>query len=133
MYADANGTIKGVAKQLREEGLTAPGGHQFTTARVDNLLRCESLTGHFVWGSERYAVGPLKNRRPPTRADNAIEPVIPADLWQRTQDRLWVRRRLRRDKEQMIQVLRERLAEHPEPPRLSWRLVGLSQASAMES
>ena len=130
LYADANGSIKGVAKQLRDEGLTAPGGHQFTTARVDNLLRCEALAGHFVWGSERYAVGPLKNRRPPTRADNAIEPVIPADLWRRTQDRLWVRRRQRRDKEQMIQVLRERLAEHPGLNCLDLEAMGLRSKRA---
>ncbi len=113
LYADTNGSIKGVARQLRGEGLMAQDGRPFTTTRVDNLLRCEALAGNFVWGGERYAAGPAKKRRPPTRADNVIEPVIPADLWKRTQDKLWVRRRLRRDKEQMIQVLRERLAENP--------------------
>lgn len=113
LYADHNGSIKGVAQQLRMEGLVGQDGRPFTTTRVDNLLRCEALAGNFVWGSERYAAGRAKKRRPPTRADNVIEPVIPADLWKRTQERLWVRRRLRRDKEQMIQVLRERLAENP--------------------
>lgn len=113
LYADHNGSIKGVAQQLRMEGKVGQDGRPFTTTRVDNLLRCEALAGNFVWGSERYAAGPAKKRRPPTRADNVIEPVIPADLWKRTQERLWVRRRLRRDKEQMIQVLRERLAENP--------------------
>lgn len=113
LYADHNGSIKGVAQQLRMEGQVGQDGRPFTTARVDNLLRCEALAGNFVWGSERYAAGPAKKRRPPTRADNVIQPVIPADLWKRTQERLWVRRRIRRDKEQMIQVLRERLAENP--------------------
>lgn len=113
LYADHNGSIKGVAQQLRMEGKVGQDGRPFTTTRVDNLLRCEALAGNFVWGSERYAAGPAKKRRPPTRADNVIEPVIPADLWKRTQERLWVRRRLRRDKEQMIQVLRERLADNP--------------------
>lgn len=113
LYADHNGSIKGVAQQLRMEGQVGQDGRPFTTTRVDNLLRCEALAGNFVWGSERYAAGPAKKRRPPTRADNVIEPVIPADLWKRTQERLWVRRRIRRDKEEMIQVLRERLAENP--------------------
>ncbi|OJV63761.1 MAG: hypothetical protein BGO22_20110 [Hydrogenophaga sp. 70-12] len=130
LYADHNGSIKGVAQQLRMEGKVGQDGRPFTTTRVDNLLRCEALAGNFVWGSERYAAGPAKKRRPPTRADNVIEPVIPADLWKRTQERLWVRRRLRRDKEQMIQVLRERLAENPGLNCLDLEAMGIRSTRA---
>ena len=114
MYADTNATIKGVARHLRAQGLVAQDGRPFTESRVRRLLRCEALAGNFVWGSERYTAAPAKKKRPPTRADNVIEPVVSADVWKRVQDKLWTRRRLRRDKEQLIQALRERLAEHPE-------------------
>jgi hypothetical protein len=114
MYADTNATIKGVARQLRGDGLAAQNGRPFTESMVSRLLRCEALAGNFVWGGERYAAGPSKKRQPATRADNVIEPVVPADLWARVQAKLWACRRLRRDKEQLIQVLRERLAENPE-------------------
>jgi DNA invertase Pin-like site-specific DNA recombinase len=130
MYADTNATIKGMARQLREEGLVAQDERPFTESRVHRLLRCEALAGNFVWGSERYTAGPAKKKRPATRAEHVIEPVISADLWKRVQDKLWTRRRLRRDKEQLIQVLRDRLAENPELNALDLEALGLHSKKA---
>jgi DNA invertase Pin-like site-specific DNA recombinase len=130
MYADTNATIKGVARQLRGDGLAAQNGRPFTESMVSRLLRCEALAGNFVWGGERYAAGPSKKRQPATRADNVIEPVVPADLWARVQAKLWACRRLRRDKEQLIQVLRERLAENPELNALDLEALGVHSKKA---
>lgn len=130
MYAEANGTIKGVARKLRAEGLVAQDGRPFTESMVHRLLRCEALAGKFVWGSERYTAGAATKKRPATRADNVIEPVVPADLWKRVQAKLWGRRRLRRDKEELLQLLRERLAEHPHLNTLDIEAMGLSSKKA---
>jgi len=130
MYANTNATIKGVARQLRADGLLAQDGRPFTESRVNRLLRCEALAGNFVWGGERYTAGPAKKKRPATRADHVIEPVVTADLWKQVQAKLWARRRLRRDKEQLIQVLRERLAEHPELNALDLEAFGLHSKKA---
>lgn len=131
MYADTNATIRGVARQLlRAAGTTAQDGRLFTESMVDRLLRCEALAGNFVWGSERYIGGLSRKKRPVTRADNVIEPVVPADLWMRVQAKLWTRRRLRRDKEQLLQVLRERLTEHPELNALDLEALGLHSKKA---
>ena len=130
MYADTNATIRGVARQLRAVGKVAQDGRLFTESMVDRLLRCEALAGNFVWGSERYIGGPARKKRPATRADNVIEPVVPTDLWVRVQAKLWARRRLRRDKEQLLQVLRERLAEHPELNALDLEALGLHSKKA---
>jgi hypothetical protein len=130
MYADTNATIKGVARQLRAVGTVAQDGRLFTESMVGRLLRCEALAGNFVWGGERYAAGPSKKRRPPTRADNVIEPVVPTDLWMQVQAKLWAHRRLRRDKEQLLQVLRERLTEHPELNALDLEALGLHSKKA---
>lgn len=130
IYADTNATIRSVARQLRAEGTVAQDGRLFTESMVDRLLRCEALAGNFVWGSERYVAGPARKKRPATRADNVIEPVVPTDLWMRVQAKLWARRRLRRDKEQLLQVLRERLAEHPELNALDLEALGLHSKKA---
>ena len=52
------------------------------------------------------------------------------DLWQRVQQKLWVRRRLRRDKEQLLQALREKLAEHPTLSSLDLEALGLNSKRA---
>lgn len=130
MYADTSATIKGVARKLRADGPVAQNGRPFTESMVSRLLRCEALAGNFVWGGERYAAGPTKKKRPPTRADNVIEPVVPAELWKQVQNKLWACRRLRRDKEQLIQVLREKLAEHPELNALDLEALGLHSKKA---
>ncbi|QIM53164.1 recombinase family protein [Hydrogenophaga crocea] len=130
IYTGEGGTIKGTARQLRFEGRTTPDGRPFTASMVDTMLRCEAYAGNFVWGRERYVAGTRSKRRPETRASNVIERVVPQDLWERAQGRLWERRRLRRDKEQLLQVLRERLAENPTLNALDLEGLGLHSKKA---
>ncbi len=113
LYAETNATISSLARQLREEGATASGGRMFTPFMVDRLLRTEALTGNFVWGRKRYFSFSLYDKGSTVRAENVIEPVVPAALWERVQTKLWERRRLCRDKEQLLHLLREELAAQP--------------------
>ncbi|MDO9433979.1 recombinase family protein [Hydrogenophaga sp.] len=113
-YADTNITIKGLARALCEEGLTASGGRPFTFFMVDRLLRTEALAGNFVWGRKRYFSESAYDKSSTVRAESVIEPVVPADLWMRVQNKLWDRRRLCRSKEDLLHLLREALAERPQ-------------------
>ncbi|MGC4394476.1 recombinase family protein [Hydrogenophaga sp. T2] len=132
MYAADGGTIKGTARQLQHEGLIAPSGRPYTTSMVDHLLRCEAFAGNFVWGKERYAAGAPTKKRPETRADCVIERVVPMDLWEMVQRKLWTRRRLRRDKEELLQILREKLKAHPDLSTLDLEELGVPSKKAYE-
>lgn len=130
LYAADGSTINGVARQLRREGVVTQDGGLFTASKLDRLLRCEALAGNFVWGSERYAAGAAMKRRPATRGESTVEPVVPAELWAAVRDKLWGRRRLRRDKEQLLQVLRDKLGEYPELSTLDLEALGLHSKKA---
>ncbi|MFP8836215.1 recombinase family protein [Hydrogenophaga sp. XSHU_21] len=130
MYASEGATIKSTALQLMAEGLVTHAGRPFTMSMVDRVLRCEAFRGNFVWGKERYIAGKQERKRPPTRANNVIEPIVSAELWERVQRKLWSRRRLRRDKEELLQVLREKLTEHPTLNALDLDALGLHSKKA---
>jgi DNA invertase Pin-like site-specific DNA recombinase len=130
LYASEGGTIKGTTRQLQAQGLRNQSGQLFTMSMVDRVLRCEAFRGNFVWGKERYIAGKQERKRPPTRADNVIEPIVSQELWERVQRKLWSRRRLRRDKEELLQILREKLAECPTLNSLDLEALGLHSKRA---
>lgn len=114
MYADTNATIKGVARRLRADGAGRAGWAPVHGIYGQSTVALRGARRQFRVGQRTRCRRTARKKRPATRADNVIEPVISADLWKQVQAKLWDRRSLRRDKEQLIQVLRERLAEHPE-------------------
>ncbi|WP_159594485.1 recombinase family protein [Hydrogenophaga sp. BPS33] len=113
IYAEPNTTIVGLARQLCDEGLTTAMGRSFTAYTVDQLLRNEAFAGNFVWGRDRHPKQPKHRKAPISRAENVIEPIVPADLWQQVQKKLWARRKRTWDKEDLLQRLREMVAEKP--------------------
>lgn len=113
IYADTDATIVGLTRQLCDEGLTTSIGRPFTEYTVDRLLRTEAFVGNFVWGKDRYPKEEKRRKSPISRADNVIEPIVPADLWHRAQKKLWERRKITWDKEDLLQRLREMIAEKP--------------------
>lgn len=130
MYAEENMSIKGVAVQLRAEGVLAARGTAFSESIVNSLLRCEAFTGNFVWGRDRLVREMPVKKRPETRADGVLNPIIDADLWRTVQEKLWRRRKPRRDKERMIQDLRDKLKENPELSTFDIEVMGLKSRKA---
>ncbi|WP_423459525.1 recombinase family protein [Ottowia sp. VDI28] len=112
LYCAPEGNISKTARTLLREGVRAPDGRLLTVRVVDSLLRCEAFAGDFLWGRERLG-GRKRKKRPETKAEGVIDRLVPKYLWDQAQSKLLQRRRLRRNKEQLLEVLRARLAENP--------------------
>ncbi len=120
-YADVGGSIKGLARMLqREETLTAEGRH-FTETSIGSMLRNEAYIGNFVWGKSVPG-----GRRPESRADGVIEPIVSKALWGEVQAKLHRRRYRRRTRAQLIQALREQLAVNPTLSQVDLEAVGIA-------
>lgn len=129
MYAETNATIIGVAQQLRQAGLKTAVGRPFTPYTVDRLLRTEAFSGNFVWGKGRLSKGSKLRKDATSRADNVIEPIVAADLWDRVQTKLSKCARVSRDKEKLLQLLRDAIADKPGLCPLDLQAMGYSRSS----
>lgn len=130
LYVTPGASVPAVVSILANEGIRTPRGGQFTQAIVSSLLRCEAFAGKFVWGRERYKAGRLERKRELTREPLGLDPVVEPELWRQAQDKLWRRRRLRRDKEDLLRRLRESLAKHPGMTTLDLEAMGLPSRRA---
>lgn len=130
LYVAPGASIPTVVSILAAEGLRTPQGGTYTQSIVSALLRCEAFAGDFVWGRERYKAGKIERKRAAVRAFAALEPVVDATLWKEAQDKLWHRRRLRRDKEELLDRLRESLTRHPGMSTLDLEAMGLPSRRA---
>lgn len=130
LYVAPGASVPAVVAILANEGILTPRGGPFTQAIVSAMLRCEAFAGSFVWGKERYKAGRLERKRDLTRAPLGLDPVVEPELWQQAQDKLWRRRRLRRDKEDLLRRLRESLAKHPGMTTLDLEAMGLPSRRA---
>ncbi|MBX3609179.1 MAG: recombinase family protein [Hydrogenophaga sp.] len=120
-YADVGGSIKGVARQLRHEEALTGDGKPFTEVSVGTLLRNEAYVGNFVWGRSDP-----NSKRPPSRADGVIEPIIPRDLWEEVQKKLCRRQYRRRTRAQLIQALRDQLEANPTLSQVDLEAIGIA-------
>jgi hypothetical protein len=120
-YADARGSIKGLARQLQQENVLTADGRQFTEVSIGSMLRNEAYAGNFVWGRQTHGM-----KRPASRADCVIEPIIPRDLWDEVQRKLYRRQYRRRNREQLIQALREQLAANPTLSQVDLEAIGIA-------
>lgn len=130
LYVTPGASIPTVVSILQAEGIRTPQGGEYTQSIIHALLRCEAFAGHFVWGRERYQAGKLERKRAAVRACSTLEPVVDAALWKEAQDKLWFRRRLRRDKEELLKALRDSLARHPGLTTLDLEAMGLPSRRA---
>lgn len=130
LYVTPGASVPAVVSILASEGIRTPRGGTYTQSIVSTLLRCEAFAGDFVWGKERYKAGRLERKRELTRAPLGLDPVVDLELWRRVQDKLWHRRRLRRDKEELLQRLRDSLAKHPGLTTLDLEAMGLPSRRA---
>lgn len=130
LYVTPGASIPTVVSILQAEGVRTPLGGVYTQSIIHALLRCEAFAGHFVWGRERYKAGKLERKRAAVRAPSTLEPVVEAALWKEAQDKLWFRRRLRRDKEELLKALRDSLARHPGLTTLDLEAMGLPSRRA---
>jgi len=130
LYVTPGASIPTVVSILQAEGVRTPQGGAYTQSIIHALLRCEAFAGHFVWGRERYKAGKLERKRAAVRAPSTLEPVVEATLWKEAQDKLWFRRRLRRDKEELLKALRDSLARHPGLTTLDLEAMGLPSRRA---
>jgi hypothetical protein len=130
LYVAPGASVPAVVSILASEGIRTPRGGAYTQSIVSNLLRCEAFAGDFVWGKERYKAGRLERKRELTRAPLGLEPVVDPELWRQVQDKLWHRRRLRRDKEELLLRLRDSLAKHPGLTTLDLEAMGLPSRRA---
>lgn len=124
LYCAPGGNISKTAKTLLKEGIRAPDGRQITEKVVTSLLRCEAFAGDFVWGRERLG-GTTGKKRPETKAEGVIDRIVPKNLWECAQCKLLQRRRVVRNKEQLLAVLRAKLAENPLITELDLEAQGL--------
>ncbi|WP_028603653.1 recombinase family protein [Ottowia thiooxydans] len=130
LYAAEGGTIKKTARTLQEEGVLTPSGNQFRAPVVDRLLRCEAFAGNFVWGRVHQAAGKAIRKRPATRAEGVIERVVQKELWDQVQRKLWERRRQHPDKEELLEILRAKLAQDPNVSTLDLEAIGIRSRKA---
>lgn len=130
MYVAIGGSIKGTALALAAEGVRSQSGRLLTPSMVDGLLRCEALAGNFAWGVNRHATRIERGKRPASRAVGVIEPVVPRELWDQVQAKLWHRRRLCRGKEQLLQLLRDKLRLQPTLTVLDLEAAGIQHKKA---
>ncbi|WP_288253339.1 recombinase family protein [uncultured Hydrogenophaga sp.] len=120
-YADVGGSIKGLARRLQGDGVLTADGRPFTEVSIGSMLRNEAYAGNFVWGRQLSGM-----KRPASRADGVIEPIIPRDLWDAVQTKLYRRQYRRRTRAQLIQALRERLAANPTLSQVDLEAIGIA-------
>lgn len=113
LYAEESATIASVVRRLAEEKASSSRGRSFTHFMVDRLLRTEALVGNFVWGRARPTKRAQRKKSPASRAENVIEPIVPARLWAKVQKKLLQRSRVTWEKEQLLKILRSALAAKP--------------------
>lgn len=120
-YADVGGSIKGLARQLQREEILTPDGRRFTETSIGALLRNEAYVGNFVWGKLAS-----NGKRPESRSNGVIEPILPRDLWDDVQRKLYRRQYRRRTRAQLIQALREQLEANPTLSQVDLEAIGIA-------
>lgn len=120
-YADVGGSIRGLARQLQRTNVLTADGRPFTEISIGSMLRNEAYAGNFVWGRQLSGT-----KRPASRADGVIEPIVPRDLWDEVQRKLYRRQYRRRTREQLIQALRDQLAANPTLSQVDLEAIGIA-------
>jgi DNA invertase Pin-like site-specific DNA recombinase len=113
LYTTTELNVVQVARLACAEGVRARTGRPVTEWMLYRLLRCESLTGDFVWGREEN-----KKRRSPgdpkiKRSPGFMHPIISRQLFDVAQAKLDRRRHVVFTKEQLIEQLRAALQHNP--------------------
>ena len=89
-FANESRTLRSIVKQLNQDGIRYKTGVEWDANDVSRLLRNPLYTGRQVWGRMKYFLGGKAEPLPPidwVTCDNAFEPIIGADLFQKAQSR----------------------------------------------
>lgn len=112
LYASTDISVECLAHLLRSQGATAR-GRPITHHMLYTLLRCEAFKGDFVWGRKESGRKRSDGDQRILRITDAIEPIVPRDLWDAAQRKRIAAVGKVRTKDELLADLAEALRSHP--------------------
>lgn len=117
-YATTEISIRGLARQLANEGIVAAKGRPITETMVASLLECEAFIGNFLWGRFDHSMRrrPMRRRNGEkgfTRAEAILQPIVEESIWHRAQLKRHWRGAYVLPKDELLARLRAALVQNP--------------------